>query len=108
MAVVAGVSELLGGLGIVFGLLTPLAGAAVVGVMVNAIAVKWDGGFFAPLGVEFELLLAMAAITLVLAGPGRYALDRFLPLTRSFRPAHGLTALVIAAVTAGAVLLMRT
>jgi len=108
MAVVAGMSEILGGLGVVLGLLTPLAGAAVVGVMVNAIAVKWDGGFFAPLGMEFELLLAMVAITLILVGPGRYALDRFLPVTRSFRPTHGLLALVIAAVTAGGVLLMRT
>lgn len=50
MAVVAGLSETLGGLGLVAGLLTPLAGAAVVGTMINALAVKWGGGFFAPKG----------------------------------------------------------
>lgn len=50
MAVMAGLSEVLGGVGLALGLLTPLAGAAVVGVMVNAVAVKWGGGFFAPTG----------------------------------------------------------
>lgn len=37
MAVIAGVTETLGGLGLILGLLTPLAAAAVVGVMINAI-----------------------------------------------------------------------
>jgi putative oxidoreductase len=107
MAVVAGLSELLGGSGIDPGLLTPLADAAVLGVLVNAIAVKWDGGFFVPEGMEFELFLATAAVTLVLAGPGRHAVDRLLPVTRSYKPVHGLLALAIAAATAGAVLLVR-
>jgi uncharacterized membrane protein YphA (DoxX/SURF4 family) len=80
MAVVAGLSELLGGLGIAAGLLTPLAGAAVVGTLVNALAVKWGGGFFAPQGVEYELLLAAAGAGIALTGPGRYAVDRFLPV----------------------------
>jgi putative oxidoreductase len=108
MAVVAGSSEILGGLGIFLGLLTPLAGAAVVGVLANAIAVKWGGGFFAPQGVEFELFLATAAIALVVAGPGRYAVDRLVPVTRWYRPVHGLLALAFAAVTAGIVLMLRT
>ncbi|MFJ9414323.1 DoxX family membrane protein [Streptomyces sp. NPDC101227] len=107
MALVAGVSETLGGLGLVLGLLTPLAGAAVVGTMINALAVKWGGGFFAPKGVEYELLLTAGAAALALAGPGRFAADRLLPVLRAHRLAYGVVALVLAVVAAGGVLLVR-
>ncbi|GAA2334340.1 hypothetical protein Scani_59160 [Streptomyces caniferus] len=107
MAVVAGLSETLGGLGLVVGLLTPLAAAAVVGTMVNALAVKWGGGFFAPKGVEYELLLTAGAATLALTGPGRYAIDRLLPGLRTHRLRYGVVALVLGVVLAGAVLLVR-
>ncbi|NSC22118.1 DoxX family membrane protein [Streptomyces albus subsp. chlorinus] len=108
MAVVAGLSETLGGLGLALGLLTPLAGAAVFGTMLNALAVKWGGGFFAPEGVEYELLLLVAAAALTLTGPGRLAADRVLPLPRPHRLAHGAGALVLGAVLAGAVLVLRS
>jgi putative oxidoreductase len=107
MAVVSGLTETLGGLALALGLLTPLVAAAIAADMVNAIAVKWGGGFFAPKGVEHELLLAMTATALALAGPGRYAVDRFLPVVRSHRLAHGLAALVFGAVVAVVVLLLR-
>lgn len=107
MAVVAGLSETLGGLGLVAGLLTPLAAAAVVGTMINALAVKWGGGFFAPKGVEYELLLTAGAAALALTGPGRYALDRALPGLRAHRAVHGVAALVLGVVLAGVVLLLR-
>lgn len=107
MAVVAGLSETLGGLGLVVGLLTPLAGAAVVGTMINALAVKWGGGFFAPKGVEYELLLTVGAAALALTGPGSYAIDRFLPGLRAHRLAYGVAALLLGVVIAGGVLLVR-
>jgi putative oxidoreductase len=107
MALVAGLSETLGGLGLALGLLTPLAGAAVLGTMINAIAVKWGGGFFAPEGVEFELLLAAAATGVALTGPGRLAVDRLLPGLRAHRLGFGAAAVVLGAVTAGLVLLVR-
>ncbi|WP_030024413.1 DoxX family protein [Streptomyces monomycini] len=107
MAVVAGLSETLGGLGLVLGLLTPLAGAAVVGTMVNALAVKWGGGFFAPEGVEYELLLTAGAGALALTGPGRYAVDRLLPVLRNHRLAYGVAALVFGVVVAFVMLLVR-
>ncbi len=107
MAVVAGLSETLGGLGLVIGLLTPLAAAAVVGTMINALAVKWGGGFFAPKGVEYELLLTAGAAALALTGPGRYAADRLLPALRAHRLVYGFAALVLGVVAAGGVLLVR-
>ncbi|MFC4612576.1 DoxX family protein [Streptomyces maoxianensis] len=106
MALLAGLSETLGGLGLALGLLTPLAGAAIVGVMINAIAVKW-GSFFAPEGIEYEVLILAAAATLTLTGPGRYALDHYIPVLRAHRLVYGVVALVLAAVAAAVVLLIR-
>lgn len=107
MAVVAGLTETFGGLALAVGLLTPLAGAAVVGTMVNALAVTWGGGFFAPKGVEYELLLTAAAGALTLTGPGRLAVDRFLPGLRAHRLAYGAAAVTLGLVAAGVILLLR-
>ncbi|MEU0868935.1 DoxX family protein [Nocardia brasiliensis] len=108
MAFVAGVTETFGGLALAVGLLTPLAGAAVVGTLLNAIAVKGAGAFFAPKGIEYELILTAAAAALTLTGPGRYALDRFIPVLRNHRLVYGLAAIVLALLAAGAVLVVRT
>ncbi|MFD3696819.1 DoxX family protein [Streptomyces sp. NPDC058646] len=107
MAAVAGLTETLGGLGLILGLLTPLAAAGVVGVMINAVAVKWTGAVIGQEGVEFESLIIAAAVTLALTGPGRYALDRFLPVLRDHRLVHGFLALLLAVVLAVVVLLVR-
>ncbi|MFJ2555183.1 MULTISPECIES: DoxX family membrane protein [unclassified Streptomyces] len=106
-AVVAGLTETLGGLGLAIGLLTPLMGAAVVGTMVNALAVKGTGSFFAPAGVEYEILLTAGAAALALTGPGRIAVDRFLPGLRSHRLAYGASAVALGLVVAGLTLLLR-
>jgi putative oxidoreductase len=75
MAFVAGLSELAGGLGLVFGLLTPLAAAAVIGVMINAIlSAKRKAGLIG--GYEIDLLYAAAAAALGFTGAGAYSLDR--------------------------------
>ncbi|MEE1782466.1 DoxX family protein [Streptomyces sp. SP17BM10] len=108
MAVVAGLTEGMGGLALAIGLLTPLAGAAVLGTMINAIAVTWGGGFFAPQGDEYPVLIAAGAAALALTGPGRYAVDRFLPVVRAHRLAYGAAAVVVGLATAGLTLLIRT
>ncbi|MEU9233682.1 DoxX family protein [Streptomyces subrutilus] len=107
MAVVAGLTETLGGLGLVLGLFTPLAAAAIVGIMINAISVKWVGEVVGMEGVEFESLITAAAVTLALTGPGRYAVDSLLPVLRHHRVLHGVLALVLAVVLAVVVLLLR-
>ncbi|MEU9026629.1 DoxX family protein [Streptomyces sp. NPDC048383] len=107
MAVIAGLTETLGGLGLVFGLLTPLSAAAVVGIMINAISTKWTGDVVGMEGVEFESLILAAGVTLALTGPGRFALDRFLPVLRHHRVSYGVLALALAVVLAALVLLLR-
>ncbi|MGW3323747.1 DoxX family membrane protein [Streptomyces virginiae] len=107
MAVLAGLTETLGGLGLALGLLTPLAGAAVVGTLINAIAVHGTDSFFAPKGIEYELLLTAGAAALALTGPGRYAVDRFVPVLRSHRLAYGALAVALGVVLAVVLLLVR-
>jgi putative oxidoreductase len=107
MAVVAGLCETFGGLGLVFGLLTPLAAAAVVGDMINATVVVSKGGFFAPKGFEYELFLTLVAACIALTGPGRYAVDRYVPVVRAHRLVYGVVSVILAAATASVFLLFR-
>ncbi|MFJ2111466.1 MULTISPECIES: DoxX family protein [unclassified Streptomyces] len=107
LALVAGMTETFGGLALAIGLLTPLAGAAVVGTMVNAIVVKGTGSFFAPTGMEYELVLAAGAAALTLTGPGRIAVDRFLPGVKDHRLAYGTASVALGLVVAGITLLLR-
>lgn len=105
MALIAGLSETLGGIGLVLGLFTPLAGAAVLGTMLNAVAVDYSDGFIG--GYEFALLIGLGAAALALTGPGRLAADQALPGLRNPRPALSVGAVVLGAVAAGIVLLIR-
>jgi len=74
LAVVAGLSELGGGLLLAGGFLTPLASFLLATVMLNAIAtVVWPKGFLG--GWEFELTLATVAVALAAIGPGEYSID---------------------------------
>ncbi|MFI2641832.1 DoxX family protein [Streptomyces sp. NPDC018610] len=80
-AVIGGLSESLGGLGLALGLFTPLAAAALIGVMINAMVTvtgahglwETDGG------VEYSVCIAVVALAVAATGPGRLAADRFLP-----------------------------
>jgi len=75
MAILAGLSELGGGLLLAAGFLTPLAALALCTVMLNAIAtVKWRQGFFAP-GYELDLTFLTVAVAVATTGPGRLSLD---------------------------------
>ena len=77
-ATLASASEVVGGLSLALGLLTPLGSAAVIGVMFNAVvAVHWHNGVWAANGgYELPLVLGIVAATLGFTGPGRLSLDR--------------------------------
>lgn len=69
-------AEFAGGLLLVAGLFTPLASLALgVNMLVAIATAKLTGGFFAPGGFEFELLLAIISFTLAWTGAGAYSLD---------------------------------
>jgi putative oxidoreductase len=76
-ALVAGVSEAGGGAMLANGFLTPLASAAVIGVMNQAVrTVHLNKGFFASNGgYEFNLVLVASAVALADLGPGDWSLD---------------------------------
>ncbi len=68
--------EFFGGLALIAGLLTRLAGFGLAIVMLGAMLIAhMPAGFFAPNGVEFTLALFGAAITLLLAGAGAFSAD---------------------------------
>ncbi len=80
--VAAGLLEFAGGLLIALGLVTPIAAAALIAVMVTAIAtVHLANGFFnQDGGVEFNLTLIAALFALTAIGPGDASLDAALNL----------------------------
>jgi len=75
MALLAGLSELGGGLLLASGLVTPLAALLLCNVLLNAIVtVQWEKGFFG--GYELDLTFLTVALAVVATGPGRLSLDR--------------------------------
>ena len=77
-AMLAGGTELGGGLLLALGLITPLAAAIVIGVMIVA-AVAGHGGkgfFITKGGWEYCFILAGMAAVLAFTGPGDWSLDR--------------------------------
>ena len=85
-AVLAGILEFGGGLLLLVGLLTPLAGLIITGLMVVAIVVSTgQKGFIAigGLGYEYNLVLISIALAIIIAGPGRLSFDHQLGLDRA-------------------------
>ncbi|CAG9610355.1 DoxX family protein [Pseudoneobacillus rhizosphaerae] len=80
LALLAGLTELFGGLLFALGLLTPLAGIMIAGTMLMAIIkVHAPNGLWSTAnGYEYNLTLLVVAIGIALIGPGQYALDAFL------------------------------
>ena len=82
------IGEFFGGLGLVFGFLSRFSAASIILIMLAAIAtVHAKFGFFmnwagnqAGEGFEYHLLAIGALLPIVIAGPGRFAVGRFLPL----------------------------
>lgn len=77
MALLAGLSEFLGGLLFAIGLLTPLAAVLIIVPMIVAIVkVHGKNGLFVDKGgVEYNVVLIAIALGITLAGPGSISLD---------------------------------
>ncbi|MDI3258048.1 MAG: DoxX family protein [Kyrpidia sp.] len=74
MAALAGLAELIGGLLFAAGFLTSLGAALIVIVMLVAmVKVHGKNGYWAPNGIEYNLVLIVAAVAVALMGPGAYA-----------------------------------
>ena len=78
--------ELIGGIALIIGLLTPVFAALLAADMVGAIVlVHLSKGFFMPEGYEFALSLLGACLALTLAGAGQYSVDGVLGWRRPAR-----------------------
>lgn len=77
MALIAGLSELVGGALFAVGFLTPLAALMIGGTMLIAIIkVHGPNGYWSTQnGYEYNLTLLVVAISIAIIGPGYYAID---------------------------------
>ncbi len=97
---IAGASEIVGGLGVAAGLLTPLAAAALAGTMTTAAFVNnAENGFWSVAkGWELNGYLIVVATAVAVTGPGALALDTLLDLPGVLGlPLDGLVGLVAVA-----------
>src|SRR5438477_6888817 len=89
------IGEFFGGLGLVVGVLCRFSAASLIIIMIGAIGlVHGQHGFFlgraptdtlATAGFEYNLALIGLLAPILIAGPGRFAIGRFLPLPKSAR-----------------------
>lgn len=88
-AVTAAATELTSGVLLALGLLSPIASALMISVMVVAMgSVHWKNGLFAATnGIEVPFLYAVGALALGFTGPGAFSLDAVLGLTALWTPA---------------------
>ena len=97
------IGEFFGGLGLIFGFLSRFSAASLIVIMLGAIAlVHGQHGFFlgygpsdtlATSGFEYNLALIGLLAPILIAGPGRFAIGRFLPLPKSAQTGRPITVL---------------
>jgi putative oxidoreductase len=108
MAALAGLGEAGGGTLLLLGFITPVAAAAIIGVMVNAIiAVHLPKGMWNTNGgMEFPLVCATAACALAFLGPGSYSVDGLVGIDLQ-GIVVGLGALILGLAAAAVILSVR-
>lgn len=107
-ALMAGLVETVGGLLLALGLATPFGAALIASVMIVAVmTVHVKNGFFNTNGgYEFNLVLAVAALSVAFTGPGALSLDAALGLGMA-GVAWGAVAALVAVAGAASQLLQR-
>lgn len=111
---VAGLSETLGGLGLLLGLLTPIAAVLIIAVMLMAIIkVHWKNGIWnTNRGFELNLTYLTVAAVIGFGGPGIYSLDYALgivyPILTTFLIALAVVVLGVAVGLASRDIMART
>ncbi len=97
------VTEIGAGALLVLGLLTPLACAAVISVMLIAglLAHRRNGFFVFKDGYEYVLVLSVVCLALATFGPGRWSADSAAGITITGWAGGGIALAVAAAATAG-------
>ena len=105
MAVLAGLGEVVGGLLLVLGLLTPLGAAVVVGTLLVAASTHLPKLWATDGGGELALLYALAGAVLGFTGPGAFSLDELLGIAGG---SAGLGLLAVVLGTLGAVAVAGT
>lgn len=108
-ATTASLSEVVGGLLILFGFLGPIGPAIVLSVMiVAAVTVHLANGLFAQdNGIEVPLLYGAGAVTLALTGFGTVSLDAVTGLAEFWTPALVLATLAAGVIGGAGMLLVR-
>lgn len=96
-------AETLGGIGLLLGVLTPLAAFAVISAMVDAWAVNVSGGPFWSQPFNVPFMVAFAAAALLFTGAGTLSIDH-----RVFGRARGTRSTAIAMLVAGVVVAIVT
>jgi putative oxidoreductase len=84
------IGEFFGGMGLIFGFLSRFSAASIILIMLGAIGmVHSQFGFFmnwtgkqAGEGFEYHLLVIGTLLPILIAGPGRFAIGRYLPLPK--------------------------
>ncbi|MCH9658503.1 DoxX family protein [archaeon] len=70
-------AELIGGILLVIGVLTRIAGAVFTAILMGAIFhIRWENGFFVSKGGwEWDLVMLAAVLAIIVAGPGRVSIS---------------------------------
>lgn len=108
-AIMAASAELGCGLLIAVGLLTPLAAAGMISVMIVAgwVVHRPNGFFSANDGYELNFVFALAALAVATVGAGKYSLDHVIGISYRFNGAVGF-AIALAVGIVGAVVQLAT
>lgn len=100
----ASTTEMGAGLLLALGLVTPVAAAGIIGVMVVAgwVVHRPNGFFIVSEGWEFTFVVGLMAVLVAGLGPGRYSLDHAIGWADSLNGWTGLAVALVLGIGAGA------